>query len=291
MRIETALGKFLLQLQADGRSVLTADQRRRHVLAFAAWLAAEHRTQDLGRITHEVVAEFMVSPAARSRRDGGIKRATSTNQLRTSLRCFFGYCEEAGLVRRSPAKLLKLARCSSRPPTAITDAECRRLFTTLSKSDDPRAARDHALFHLLRATGARIGAALALAVADVDFRRREIALLFNKNDSPTTVPINDALRRHLRAYIGKRREGPLFLGRDGQPMSGRNARARLRIWAEKAGIDRSLSPHAFRHALGMDVYRRTGDLLLTQAALGHRAIASTTSYARADTARVRAALA
>jgi site-specific recombinase XerD len=40
----------------------------------------------------------------------------------------------------------------------------------------------------------------------------------------------------------------------------------------------------------MRVYGRTGDLLVTQAALGHASIASTTVYARCDRERLRAAL-
>jgi site-specific recombinase XerC len=40
----------------------------------------------------------------------------------------------------------------------------------------------------------------------------------------------------------------------------------------------------------MRVYQASGDLLVTQAALGHASILSTTIYARADRERLRAVL-
>jgi site-specific recombinase XerC len=50
------------------------------------------------------------------------------------------------------------------------------------------------------------------------------------------------------------------------------------------------SPHSCRHAFALGLYERTGDVLLVQAALGHRAISSTLVYARASPERVRAAV-
>ena len=43
MQIAHALGKFILQLQADGRSLHTIKQYQRHVHAMACWLAQNGR--------------------------------------------------------------------------------------------------------------------------------------------------------------------------------------------------------------------------------------------------------
>ena len=61
--------------------------------------------------------------------------------------------------------------------------------------------------------------------------------------------------------------------------------------AGAAEIKRAMSPHAFRHAVALRIYDKTGDLAVVQAALGHQSITSTLVYARADARRVRAALA
>jgi site-specific recombinase XerD len=46
-----------------------------------------------------------------------------------------------------------------------------------------------------------------------------------------------------------------------------------------------------RHRFALDLYGRTGDVLLVKEALHHRSIASTMVYARASTERLKAALA
>ncbi|MBZ0152533.1 MAG: tyrosine-type recombinase/integrase, partial [Planctomycetes bacterium] len=53
---------------------------------------------------------------------------------------------------------------------------------------------------------------------------------------------------------------------------------------------RGRSAHALRHSFATRVYSSTGDLQLTQIALGHATIASTVIYARLDRARLREAV-
>jgi site-specific recombinase XerC len=73
-------------------------------------------------------------------------------------------------------------------------------------------------------------------------------------------------------------------------MCARHVQRRLDLWCRRAGIERHVKPHDLRHSFAIALYRRTRDLLLVQAALRHRSIASTTVYAKCDEDRVRAAL-
>jgi site-specific recombinase XerD len=56
--------RFLVQLQADGRSPHTIGQYRRHVTAFAVWLAHDAGCGDVSTIGHEDVARFLAAPVA-----------------------------------------------------------------------------------------------------------------------------------------------------------------------------------------------------------------------------------
>jgi integrase len=64
---------------------------------------------------------------------------------------------------------------------------------------------------------------------------------------------------------------------------------RLASWLAKAGVQ-GRSAHALRHTYAMRIYGETGDLQLTQQALGHASITSTVIYARVDRSRLRAAV-
>ena len=252
------------------------------------WLKRTGRSLDIAAITPTTVAEFFSSDAARLSALGGTKRATSVNAQRTSLRCFFRWAHESGLTPNNVARLLKRARCAPPPPRALHADEQERLLNVLAVATGPEAARDGMLVELLLGAGIRIGSALALDVGDIDLQHGEITLRRTKNDRPTTAILPAAVAKSLQAFLGQRTAGPVFLAGD-RRVSMRHAQRRLAGWLAKAKVS-GKSAHAFRHTFACRIYAATGDLQVTQAALGHASIASTVIYAKIDKARLRAAV-
>jgi integrase/recombinase XerC len=285
MHLQAALDAFLLQLQADGRSRHTTAQYARHTRSLIDWLTMNRRSLKLAAITPTTVAEFFSSDAARNSARGGPKRATSANAQRTSLRCFFRWAHESGLTPNNAARLLRRARCAPPPPRALHDDEQQRLRDVLAAATGPEAARDRMLVELLLGTGIRIGSALALDVEDIDFAHAELALRRTKGDRPATAILPAGVATRLKVFVGKRIAGPLFLAGD-RRVSMRHAQRRLAGWLAKARIA-GRSAHSLRHAFALEVYGKTGDLLLTQVALGHASVSSTVCYAKVDRARLR----
>jgi site-specific recombinase XerD len=277
MHLNDAIAAFALQLEADGRSIHTRRQYARHLRLVGAWLAANGIPAELDQITTGVVARFLTSDAARKTADGATKLATSTNALRTSVRCFFAYAELAGLVQRSPGMLVRRARCAEPPPRALSDDEVERLLAVAAKGE----ARDELLVRLLLATGLRLGEALALEVADVDLERGEIRVRRAKGDRPRTAFIPAELGPRLAAWV-EGRDGRLF------SISGRHAQRRIGEMAREAGV--VASAHSLRHTTATRIYARTGDLGVVQRVLGHASVATTVRYARCEEAVVREAI-
>ena len=290
MLLEDALAQFALQLQADGRSPHTVRQYQRHVRALARWAADVGHGGDVGILDHMDIARFMTAPCARQRPDGRDKRATSVNALRTSLRCFFSYLHDVGLVATNPAHRLRRARPSPPPVRAMRDADLLRLLATLRAADGPAARRDLALVRLLADSGVRLGSAVALDVDDLDLAAGEAHLRCAKGGCQQLVVLPGGLCEHLREYLGDRSAGPLFLGRGGRRISTRHVQRRLALWLARAGVKRRATVHSLRHRFAIRLYQRSGDIYLVQQALGHRSIASTTMYARVDRGRLTAAI-
>lgn len=291
MRIDEALERFTTQLAADGRSQHTVGQYRRHVRLLANWARdALPRCDRLEKLEHEAVARFLASSTATSRQSGGTKKATSTNCMRSSIKCFLGYCHRAGYMRYDPGRLIRRAHCSPPPPRSISEVDQRRLLATLTKARGPEAARDHALFATMLRTGIRVSSAVGLDVEDVDLARGELRLRTAKGNAPDTVIIGKAIRKHLRRYVAGKRVGPLFTGRGGKRVSVRHAQRRLGQWLQAAGVTQPVSTHSLRHAFAQTLYARTGDILLVMTALRHRSITSTLVYAQANLQQIRNAL-
>ncbi|MBI4584563.1 MAG: tyrosine-type recombinase/integrase [Planctomycetes bacterium] len=290
MLLDDALGKFLVQLEADGRSQHTIGQYRRHVRLLGHWMAQVGHTDAISSLDHECIARFLASPTAKRRPDGQAKKATAVNCLRSSLRVFFGYLHQAGFIAQNPGRMIRRAVCGNPPPRALTPEEKDRLLATLATATGPEAERDHLLFSLMLTTGIRLSAALGLKVEDLNLDAGEITI-HTKGDRVERVYLPQSACDHLRRFIGERKTGPLFTSRDGRQVCIRHIQRRFQEWLRKAGITRPLSPHSTRHSFAVDLYRRTHDLLLVKAALHHRSIASTLVYAQASGDELRKAMA
>lgn len=287
MQIDEALARYLVQLEANGRSPHTIGQYRRHVRSFSRWASEVGHSGRVGEVGHEDVARFLSSEEALQCPDGRAKKASSTNALRTSLRTFFRFVRTAGYAETNPARLLRLARCQGPPPRSLSENERLRLMSALEQARGPAADRDHALIHLLLATGIRIGSCLALDVADVDLEAGELLLRATKGGGQERVFLGQAIQAQLRRHLENLRPGPLFRGTRGGRLSTRHVQRRLAFWLERAGIGRALSLHSLRHTFAMDLYQRTRDVFLVKEALGHKSIVSTLVYVRSDRERLQ----
>ena len=288
VEILEALGCFVTQLEADGRSAHTIEQYQRHVALLGRWLKDQGLPTDVAAITHEVLARFLASPTTRQLANGMPKKATTQNALRTSVRCFFDYAWGAGWVGQNAARLVRRARCGAPLPRGLPEKDQALLIRALETARGPEAERDYMLFHLLLATGVRLSAALALREQDVDLGQSELTLWKSKGGRVERVVLGQGIREHLARYLAGKAGGRLFAGPSGAPMTRRHAGRRLSIWLERAGCRQACSPHGLRHAFAQGLYQRTGDVLLVQAALGHRSILSTVVYAKIGEERLRA---
>lgn len=287
MRVEDVVNLFVEQQQADGRSPHTISQARRHGMLAARYFGE----RPIDEITHVEIARFLNSAMAVRTADGREKKATSSNALRSSVRCLFAYAHASGVASQNSARLVKRARTSPPPPRGLSDLDRERLVAELAKATTWAERRDRALFMTLLLGGLRIGSAVAARVDDLDLNEGTLRLTRMKGDAADTVFISPVLAEILREWTSQLPAGShLFPAADGGEVGGRQAHRRLAQIARRAGITRVVSPHCLRHSFAMRVYGRTGDLLVTARALCHRSTAATAVYARADAARVRAAV-
>lgn len=290
MEINDAVEEFLVQLDADGRSVHTTAQYRRHLVMLIGWLKATSSPTDLDDITSGIVARFLASDHVRLLADGTPRKASSANTIRCSVRGFLRFARDAGLTTENAGRLVRLARCAPGPPRALTAAEEERLHVVLDAARTAVELRDRALVLVMLGTGLRLAEALAIRVEDVDLDEGLVRLRFQKGGGEAVVFFGANVGVELERQVGDRARGWLFEGGDEGPLRDRHARRRIKALFASAELPREASPHSLRHSFGMSLYRRTGDLLLVREALRHRTIASALTYARCEPGRLRGAL-
>ncbi len=174
----------------------------------------------------------------------------------------------------------------------LSQSEVRRLLKTLKAETTLIAKRDHLMFTLLLSTGTRLSSLVALNVEDVDLAQGSLRIK-GKNGAEQFVFLSSRLKELLKAHISSHtaigRE-PLFISNRGNRIGTRQVQLRFDYWLKKAKITRHYTVHSFRHSFASRLYEKTGDLRLTQRALGHKRITTTEIYLHIADAKLKRAV-
>lgn len=277
--LERAIDDFAVRLRAQGRSELTISAYLRDLRCFARALP----DVDIRDITPAMIDSALADPALTCSENGAPKSPATMYRLKATLRAFFAWAAESGIVESNPARSITSRRLSRKPPKFLTEAEKRRLLKELHDRTSPLARRDRAIFELFLGTGIRLSELVSLDIDDVDLDGKHIRIT-GKGGVPQVKFLKTSLRTLLREYLKERKRNTtddcraLFTSSRGTRLCARQVAQRLKAWLDKAGIEKHISPHGLRHTFATHLYASTSDLLVVQRALGHRNISTTEIY-------------
>ena len=183
----------------------------------------------------------------------------------------------------------------------LTAADEKKLFAFMKNQASRLARRDHQVFILLRQTGIRVGATIALNVGDAMDAIRTKRLVLRgetqKGGREHSVYLNTKALDALSALLKIRKEQglsnvpsePLICGRSerkgAKRLGVRNLQVRMQKWREAAGLDVPASPHWFRHTLAKKIISTSSaedPRVMAQLVLGHRNLQATAIYTMPD---------
>jgi len=213
----------------------------------------------------------------------------------SALRMFYRFLHAEGLRADDPTSVLARPRATRSLPKILSEAEVSALLTAADRHGGPEGARLKALVELCYATGLRVSELAGLPLAAVQ-RDPQVLIVRGKGGRERMVPLNDAARAAVRAYLDQRgllmggdRNNPyLFPGRAGQPLSRQRVFQLFKDLAAAAGIEpRRVSPHVLRHAFATHLLNNAADLRSVQKMLGHADISTTQIYTHVLDERLR----
>lgn len=176
---------------------------------------------------------------------------------------------EAALA--AAAQLAAFARRRPRPlPRGVDEATLQSTLDGLGARADARAM---AILELAYATGLRAGELCALDRGDIGPGDRWLVVRAGKGGRTRRVPIGEAARSALQAYLATRHDDSpaLLLGARGARLSPRGLQRLTRRYLD-------VHPHQLRHAFATHLLDHGADVRSIQELLGHARLATTEIY-------------
>ena len=230
-----------------------------HLKGFIAWLN-----------------EREISPRTQARTISGIKS-------------FYKYLLIEGKLTSDPTALIESPKIGRKLPDVLSMDEIDSLINAvdLSKAE---GQRNKAMLETLYSCGLRVSELVGLKITNLFFEQGFIKVE-GKSEKERLVPVSskaiEEVNRYLHEYrkklkVAKDSENILFLNRRGRKLSRVMIFTIIKNLAESIGLDKSISPHTFRHSFATHLINGGADLRAVQEMLGHESILTTEIYTHLD---------
>ncbi|MGD9129643.1 MAG: tyrosine-type recombinase/integrase [Candidatus Woesebacteria bacterium] len=192
-----------------------------------------------------------------------------------SIKAFFRYLVNQGLVESNPAKVISHPKFEQSLPRVLSKVEYRALRDACR--GDVRIA---AIVELLLQTGMRISELANLKLQELDLERNVINIVAQNSRDARKVPINKAAKNALMDYLKIRpraREKTIFLTKTCRPFLVRNIRTAIDRYFRLAGI-KGAKVNDLRHTFIVEQLKAGTPLVYISQLVGHKRITTTEKY-------------
>lgn len=235
----------------------------------------------------EVIIEYLVQIK------GEGLSANSMNRALAALRGLYKYLIQEKIITSSPLTNIDLAKVWMRLPDTISKEEMNVILIQPGILT-PAAMRDSAMLELLYATGIRVSELINLTMNSVNWQVGFLVVM-GKGSKERIVPVGKTAYDCTRLYVDnarpqlmqKKTTDVLFLNRFGTKFTRQGLWKIVIKYAKKAGLQKKVHPHTFRHSFATHLLEGGADLRTVQVMLGHADISTTQIYTHITRERLR----
>ena len=259
----------------------------------------ESYMRDLSQFAHFVLLFYDAAPA--DVEAGMIERymawlyehgreKTSQARILSGIRSFFNYLLLAGDLESSPAEFIETPKFGRSLPDILSTEEIDRIIAAVDRST-AKGRRDSAMLEVLYSCGLRVSELTSLRLGDLFFGEGYIRVT-GKGDKQRLVPVSAVARDKIQCYLDERPRkfagaDTLFLNNRGKALSRVMVFTIIRDAAHRAGIDKTISPHTFRHSFATHLLEGGAGIRQVQEMLGQESIVTTEIYTHLDGEHLR----
>ena len=221
----------------------------------------------------------------------------SQARMISGIRAFYKYLLMEDAIKQSPADLLELPRLPQKLPEVLSIQEIDMLVNAIDLST-PEGQRNKAMLETLYCCGLRVTELVTLKISDIIFEE-EFVRVIGKGNKQRLVPLGLSAAKYIKIYLEEVRphvpvqkdmEDIVFLNRRGRGMTREMIFIIIQQLKMKAGLNKKISPHTFRHSFATHLVEGGADLRAVQEMLGHESITTTEIYTHIDREYLRDAI-
>jgi len=215
--------------------------------------------------------------------------ARSQSRIISGLKGFFNYLVFEEYRKTNPLDLIESPKIGRKLPDTLSIEEIDLLISSIDLST-PQGERNRAIIETLYGCGLRVSELTNLKISDLFFEEGFIKVT-GKGNKQRFVPIGSLTIKYIEIYRKQIRnhqiikplaQDTLFLNRRGNGLTRAMIFHIVKELTEKAGIDKKISPHTFRHSFATHLLENGADLRAIQQMLGHESITTTEIYTHVD---------
>jgi integrase/recombinase XerD len=233
-------------------------------------------------ITEEIIQQFIYEMASQV-------NPRSQSRLISGLKSFFNYLIFEDYRNDTPLELIEVPKTGRKLPDTLSTKEIDMLVQAIDLST-PEGERNKAMLETLYSCGLRVSELISLKISDLFFEEGFIKIT-GKGNKQRFVPVGKSIIKIVTSYVNQIRvhlsiqknfEDTLFLNRRGRQLTRAMVFTIIKNLAIKINLNKTISPHTFRHSFATHLLENGADLRSIQLMLGHESITTTEVYMHLD---------
>ena len=215
----------------------------------------------------------------------------------SGIKAFYKYLILENTIKANPSELLESPKLGRKLPDTLSVEDIDNLISAIDLSK-PEGQRNKAMLETLYSCGLRVSELVNLKISNLYFKDGFVRII-GKGDKERIVPIGRTAIKFINIYLNEIRvhikikkdnDDILFLNRRGSKLSRNMVFMIIKALAEKINLNKSISPHTFRHSFATHLIEGGADLRAVQEMLGHESITTTEIYLHMDREYLRDAI-
>jgi len=285
MPLQEHIEALIAWLMDIGRAEPTLEHHRTSLKIWRRFLD-ERGLTEVAQVTPQIVADYQAWLYTARSRYGRAYTLPSQIGILNSVQVFHRFLVKTHRLLIDPAAALRLPKEPKKLPGKILSPKEMKKLLAQPDTGTVLGFRDRTLYEVLYSTGLRIGEAIRLRAADVNFGQRTLFVQAGKGGKDRVVPLGAAAGRYLAEYLQRVRprlarcaaNDAVFFDRLGKPFGKSGLLKKLAVYAARAGIKKRVTVHTFRHTLATEMLLHGADLRQIQELLGHANLRTTQIY-------------